>query len=209
MDCIVVDFFNFKTHYMNNKNNTNNNNKFTIIQSIDLNNIESNELIYDNLIPIDLNLYIQQIKIFLNEKESIWKQFCNDISRCNITINNVPVKTPNIMLDYFSCEYSEDIAYLVLMISTQVSMGLPYEILHNIYYKRDLYVVEIDDNIRYFNIDITSSNNIINFQIQKNLRVIDISGNSKLYINIKIDFDILNDKYVFISYEKYKENKEK
>jgi hypothetical protein len=159
-------------------------------------------------------------------KELIWKEFIKDIHRCDLNINGESFKDPNKVLNFLEQRYPTNIVYRTLMFATPDSLALPFEILHNVFVDSkshwgDLYVVEPNAKKRYYRIDIntsantacsnkdsssrhrediTTTDNSINFIFNKNLRLIDIEGNSKFYVYVKIEFDILNENQVFINF---------
>lgn len=193
------------------------NNKFTIV--LNANNphyiIPIDKKVKDILYFADFNLFLQQIEKvysvssgFFNfrqvSKELIWREFTKDIHRCDLYINGViykdPIKVLSLLIDF----YDIDTVYRTLMFSTPDSLGLACEILHKVFAdseKERLYVVEPKESKRYYKIYLTVKKDTINFVFDKNMRIIDENGNSKYYVYIKIEFDILNDTQVFINYQ--------
>lgn len=192
-------------------------NKFTIV--LNANNphyiIPIDKKVKDILYFADFNIFLQQIEKVYSipsgifnfrqvSKELIWREFTKDIHRCDLYINNIIYKDPIQVLSYLLGFYDVHTSYRALMFSTPDSLGLPCEILHKVFadsQEERLYVVEPKENKRYYRIYITAKLDSINFLFEKNMRIIDDNGNSKYYIYMKIEFDILNDTQVFINYQ--------
>lgn len=163
--------------------------------------------IRDVIYFVDYNIYLQEIEqdfiyepgIFFMKrmnKEKILKQFTRDVSGCDIKLNDVPIKNHINMVNYLLNNYTDEIAYRTMMLSTQASLGMPCIILQNIF--TNLYLVEMNYSKRYYRINITTTKNSIHFEFNKNLRLIDNDKKTKYNIYIKIEFDILNDPNVLM-----------
>jgi len=195
--------------------NTQNSEGFVSIQNANnLDHITTNKKVKNQVLNvvyfIDYNKYLQQIEQDFSttmlfgfkkvNKELIWNEFIKDIGRCDIRINNISIKDPNIMLQQLLKEYNEDVVYKTIMFSTPASMGFPCEILHKTYFEKKLFLSEVSNQKRYFKIHITTKKNSIEFGIHKNLRLINEKGKTKYFVYIKIEFDLLNDTQVFIDF---------
>jgi len=191
--------------------------KFTFILNANNSNyiVPIDKNVRDILYFMDYNIYLQQIEKVYSiptglwdfkclSKKLIWKEFTKDIHRCDLKINNISYKDPDEVRRYLNSKYPEDIVYRTLMFSTPDSLGLPYEILHKVFADSNsnekMFVVEPNVSKRYYKIDIKTTENSIGFLFDKNLRLIDEEGNSKFYVYVKIEFDILNDDQVFINF---------
>lgn len=180
--------------------------KFTII--LDANKpfiFPINGCFQDILYFADYNLYLQKIEKVYSvssrlSKKLIWKEFIKDINRCDLKINEISYKNPTKVYNFLISKYPEDIVYRTLMLSTPDSLGLPCEILHKVFFNKNMYVVEPCNTKRYYKINIITTNKSIMFIFEKNMRIIDENGNSKYNVYIKVEFDILTDNQIFINY---------
>jgi len=176
-------------------------NKFVIVQNISDPKVlcNSDNDIEHTIFVANLNTYVNKIKKDFPTPKIIWKQFCIDIPRCELYVNNILVKNPNLVLHYFSCQYSEEVAHKVMMLCTQASMGFPCEILYNMYRHMNLYIAE-PENTRYFNIKLYVNSESIYFIIEKNMRLINENGVETCVVCIRCEFDVLCDDLMYLTY---------
>lgn len=194
-----IKFINFNALYK--PKQLNKSNKFTVIQQTsDLSELsQKNSYIEDTVFTYPLSEYLKQIKRDMGSMNSIWKQFELDLPRSKIFINDVQIKEPILVLDYFMCEYNIQLGYDVILLCTQACLGLPCEILFNIYRHNELYIAE-PSNRNSLTIRIEVKDDKINYNIRKQMRLIDSNGNTKSLINIHVEFDLLNDDLIYIHY---------
>jgi hypothetical protein len=177
--------------------------RFTVIQDVlDTSDIVSNDDIKDTVFMVNFTYYEEQIRSsYATDSTSIYKQLGLDIGRCSIKINDKRVRYSQTIIDYFDYKFGSLIASRVSMFCTQATMALPCEILYNIYGPKGLYIAELEDiSTRYFKIKLYITNNHIVYIIKKNLRIIDENGNTKCHINVRLEFDIMKNDPLLVSF---------
>jgi hypothetical protein len=205
-DCVFVNFRNFdklcKSEYSNQEVTDYN---YIMIYQLDDLTEPDKESSYQVLIPVDLKFYLNDLKrSFKGNETEIHRQFECDYNRMNISINNHKEPDLNIIKEYINYRISLlDREYTledILMILTQASIGLPFEIVQK-GVASDYYIAETKQNDALW-IDVIITDNKFTFNMKKRLRIfiIDKSSNDKTlcYVNIEVSFDILNDRSILI-----------
>ena len=219
-DYIYISFTNFNV--LNNKkyeNDKKDNFDYILIEKIDKEKIKLDEKLLNlNIvkkdeicIPIEKGIFIENIERGYPDNK-IWKQFLQDIDRCECYFNNnlIKLENANIFKDYLEEKFTQYKVNLILMLCTQSVLAYPFEIIQNSLVNRYLSEISFKDREDYLRILMFNNNDEINFCIKKRMRIFRINKNSDdittEYINIKLDFNIDSDEYILmkISLEKNK-----
>ena len=170
----------------------------------------SNLLNYTNeesirVIPLDYKEFIKDIKNSYKKKQDAFEQLAKDIPRMKLFLNNHLIKDINKMNDYLCSKFTQNKVTLIQMISTQVIMAIPCEIIqrsimeYNNHFISELNKFEDYDKNLFVNIDVDDDDNV-SIIGQKILRIAEISNNeinTKYILKISIEVQF-NNEIIFI-----------
>ena len=158
-----------------------------------------NNNIYERILLLDYDKYWNDIYKSYKNDEDIWNQFQMDIIRCKYYINYCPINNPIKIKQYLYSLFDYQTVNDILMISTQVLMGTPYEIISNSINKFDWYFSEIgirDSLDKQMSINLFIDYNKINISAKKKMRIFkfdeNIVDNTLYYVDIHFNIDMIN-----------------
>ena len=186
-------------------------NSYITIDNID-DNIQIDDLVEDSpelmerLIYINHKYFYNDIKKSYKTNTNIYEQFVMDFYRNKFFINNNLVDNVDDIKNYLEYKFPQsDKVTQIMMLSTQSIMGLPFQILQNSIFPKNLYVSELPNNTELykgFGISINIINDRVEFCARKYLRIFKLS---KIYddqttyiIKIKLDFELDTQKDVIL-----------
>ena len=139
-DFEIIDFTKYDNHKEIKKIKFNKTNCYIIPCVVNKNNKKlshqfvEGELIESN-IELDLKLWLNDIKNSYKDNTDIAKQFLVDFDRCSFYCNGHVVKDPSSFLDYLTLKCKPTEIKKILMLCSQTSFGLPYELIQNSLYE--------------------------------------------------------------------------
>ena len=219
-DFEIIDFTKYDNHKKIKKIKFNKTNCYIIPCVVNKNNKKlshqfvEGELIESN-IELDLKLWLNDIKNSYKDNTDIAKQFLVDFDRCSFYCNGHVVKDPSSFLDYLTLKCEPTDIKKILMLCSQTSFGLPYELIQNSLYengKIEYFLAEVAYQNKlyhhkykiYFNID---EDNTITFTISKYLRIFKIINTDDITVSIVklfVNFNLKNKNVILkILYKPY------
>jgi len=172
------------------------------------------EMIESN-IELDLKLWLNDIKDSYKDNTDIAKQFLVYFNRCCFYCNGHIVKDPSSFLDYLTLKCKPTEIKKILMLCSQTSFGLPYELIQNSLFengKIEYFLAEVAYQNKlyhhkykiYFNID---EDDTITFTISKYLRIFKIINTDDITVSIVqlfVNFNLKNKNVILkILYKPY------
>ena len=189
------------------RNEVVNKDKFTIIDNVNYNELYITSDLLKNIpseryIPLNSSIFMEKIEnSFLNDND-IFSQFKNDLNRSRFIINNYHITDAELIKDYLEFTYDKYIVNKILMMTTQASLGMPFELIQNsINGKYFSEISPFDKVSKVFSIYLDTSNDTIRFNINKNMRIfelIDCEAQTLCIVNIDLDYDLLNDDFIMM-----------
>lgn len=159
----------------------------------------------ENIILFDYNKYLEHITISYRNQNDIWNQFKMDIVRSKFYINHCPINDPYIVRDFLNSQLSTSLNNEIFMVSNQVLMGAPYELIANTILPYNWYIGELGLNSKIdkqMTIKLTISSNELSIKGYKPMRIFKINHDfmdETLYlVNIYLEIDLLNKDKVLI-----------
>lgn len=218
-DFEIIDFTKFDTHKNTKKIIFNKTNCFIIPSTINKNNKKlsqqfvEGELMESN-IKLDLKLWLNDIKNSYKDNKHIANQFLVDFDRCLFYCNGHQVKSPSNFLDYLQLKCEPKDIKKILMLCSQTSFGLPYELIQNSLYENgniEYFLAEVSyENKLYhqkYQIYFTIKDNEISFTIAKHLRIFKIVNTNDITVAIVqlfVNFNLKNKNVILkILYKPY------
>ena len=190
---------------------SNSKNEFIIVD-----NLEKNETldyisssIKERILIIDYDIFWKKVISSYQDESDIWNQFQMDLPRCKYFINGYQVFNPIKIRQILDYNFSSTIVNNILMISTQVLMGTPYEIISNSINKYNWYLSEIGqfdliDRKMYINLFLDKSKIIV--QGKKKMRIFEldneIKDNTIFYVDIDFEIELISRKIIIKLYFK-------
>jgi hypothetical protein len=174
------------------------------------------ELVESN-ITVDLKLWLNDIKNSYKDNTAIAKQFLVDFDRCKFFCNGHKVKNPESFLDYLHLKCEPKQIKKILMLCSQTSFGLPYELIQNSLFensKQEYFLAEVAYNNKLYHhkyrIYFTIKDDDIHFTIAKYLRIfklINTNDYTVAIVEMFVNFNLKNKNVVLkILYKPYKNN---
>jgi hypothetical protein len=174
------------------------------------------ELIESN-ITVDLKFWLKDIKNSYKDNTAISKQFLVDFDRCLFFCNGHEVKQPDSFLDYLHLKCKPKQIKKILMLCSQTSFGLPYELIQNSLFensKQEYFLAEVAYNNKLYyhkyRIYFTIKDDDIQFTICKYLRIfklIDTNDYTVAIVEMFVHFNLKNKNVILkILYKPYKPN---
>lgn len=159
----------------------------------------------ENMILFDYNKYLQHIILSYRNEQDIWNQFKMDIVRSKFYINHCPINDPYIVRDFLYSQLSTTLNNDIFMISNQVLMGTPYELIAQNILPYNWYIGELGLNSKIdkqMTIKLTISSNEITIKGYKKMRIFKINNefmDETLYlVDIYLEIDLLTKNKVLI-----------
>lgn len=186
-------------------------NEFIIVDNLEKN--ETLEYITSNvkerILILDYNLFWNKVISSYQNEADIWNQFQMDLPRCEFFINGYQVFNPIKIRQILDYNFSSTIVNNILMLSTQVLMGTPYEIISNSINKYNWYFSEIGqidliDRKMYINLFLDKSKIIV--QGKKKMRIFkldeEIKDKTIFYVDINLEIELISQKIIIKLYFK-------
>lgn len=153
----------------------------------------------ERIILLDYDTYWYNIVISYKDKKDIWNQFKMDIIRSNFYINYCPMENPIHIKEYLDRLFNPELVNRILMLSTQVIMGTPYELISTNIQEFEWYLGELglnsNSNDKRMIINLVINEQEIKIIGQKTLRIFKINEeymDENIYIvNIKLEIDLM------------------
>ncbi len=206
-DFEIIDFIKFNTHKKLKEIKFNKTNCYIIPCNINKTNKKlsqqfvEGELIESN-VKINLKLWLKDIKNSYNDHEQIVKQFLVDFDRCKFYCNGHLVSNPDSFIDYINLNCNKKQIKKILMLCSQTSFGLPYELIQNSLYdnsNQEYFLAEVSYNNKLYKhkyrIYFSLQNNNVSFIITKYLRIFKIVNTNDItvaIVKIYVKFNLEN-----------------
>lgn len=159
----------------------------------------------ENIILLDFNKYLENIVLSYRNDDDSWNQFKMDIVRSKFYINHCPINDPYIIRDFLNSHLSASLNKEIFMISNQVLMGTPYELIANTILPYNWYIGELGLNSKIDKqmiINLSISSNEITIRGEKKMRIFKINNeymDETLYlVDICLEIDILNKSKILV-----------
>ena len=179
------------------------NNDYIIVDTEEL--YQYNPENIENIILLDFNKYLENIVLSFRNDDDIWNQFKMDIVRSKFYINHCPINDPYIIREFLQNQLSSSLNKELMMISNQVLMGTPYELIANTILPYNWYIGELGLNSKIdkqMSINLNISSNEITIRGEKKMRIFKINNecmDETLYlVDICLEIDILNKSKILI-----------
>jgi len=218
-DFEIIDFTKYDKHKKIKKIIFKKTNCYIIPSTINKNNKKlsqqfvEGELMESN-VNLDLNLWLNDIKNSYKDNNQIANQFLVDFDRCSFYCNGHKVNDPSSFLDYLHLKCKSKDIKKILMLCSQTSFGLPYELIQNSLYENgeiEYFLAEVSyENKLYhhkYRIYFSIENDEISFTITKYLRIFKIVNTNDITVAIVqlfINFNLKNKNVILkILYKPY------
>ena len=158
----------------------------------------------ERIINFNFKAWLKDVKSSFKSNDDIAKQFVTDWNRSNLYCNGNVIPDPSEFINFLENKFDKKMIRKILMFYTQVSLGLPYEIITKslndsqiIYYLGELSKNDAMKNnlIKRYQINLdTNENNKITFKLEKVLRIFKLVNNtdetvSIVHIYLNFNFD--------------------
>ena len=199
-DYIFVDNVDSR-HSLKLKEDYSSNKKVNLLEDCKANYIE-------HCVCIEFNYFVQDVLNSFRDNNDIETQFRKDLPRCSVFVNNHKIESADLVIDYVKFKYNRDVAYKIIMLTTQAFLGLPFQIIFNkIAFLEDYYLSDIGvgntDKLPY-RIKIDISDDCVEFKMYKELRIfrlVDGEDITKYKVFLKLEFELLNDDNILFNYK--------
>jgi len=168
----------------------------------------SDKIKKEHIFQINIQEYLKDISDSYKNLDSMKTQFIADVNRSELFYNFKKISNSQLFFDYLEYKYNTEMQKIIIMCSTQACMGLPFILLmkflnkENVYLT-DIYMSNLMNDLKRMQINFISSNNKLEFNVEKYLRICKINGNSEcenLYIiKVNLSSDLINDKFLLMN----------
>jgi len=157
---------------------------------------------YEKYMIIDKNKYINDVKKFMKNRKTIFRNFYSDMPRSNLTINGKIYISPKKALDELK-KVPSDLYNSVVCMTTASTLGYVFELIYKYYNDYDNF--HLTDGVKDSTLHISvNTDNEIPIIIKKKLSIINVINGNKVekgQIDIKIILDINSDNNAIISWK--------
>uniref|UniRef100_A0A6C0EJV5 Uncharacterized protein n=1 Tax=viral metagenome TaxID=1070528 RepID=A0A6C0EJV5_9ZZZZ len=148
---------------------------------------------YEHNICLEYDFLLNDIKKAYKDDYSIRQQFKIDLKRCDVYLNNHPIKDNKKIINYLDNKYNKELVVKIMMLTTQALLGLPFQIIFNNIIVNEYHLAEVNNNRESYKILINNSGKNIEFKAYKQFRIFKFNGENciNLYkVFIKLDFTL-------------------
>lgn len=168
----------------------------------------SDKIKKEHIFQINIQEYLKDISDSYKNLDSMKTQFIADVNRLELFYNFKKISNSQLFFDYLEYKYNIEMQKIIIMCSTQACMGLPFILLmkflnkENVYLT-DIYMSNLMNDLKKMQINFISSDNKLEFNVEKYLRICKINSNSEcetLYIiKVNLSSDLINDKLLLMN----------
>lgn len=163
----------------------------------------------ERIIVLDFNKYWNNIEKSYKNNQDIENQFNLDIVRCHFFINECPINNTQMIKEYLYRNFNKTLVNEIMMISTQVLMGTPYEIISNSIHKYNWYLSELSLTEKNIDKQMCIYLTVNDFEIKiigkKKLRIFTLDDfcvdKNLFFVDILIEIDLLNKNELLVKVE--------